>query len=242
VESASYNAAAQARYDFVLALARADVAPPARVVELGAAPGEQSLRFARAGYDVTAVDLGIASDDWEGAPSGTMEQAFAHAGIELVLWDLDKQPYPLPDKSFDLVVMTEVLEHLREYPAHALAEVRRILRPGGRLYLTTPNAAYVRNRFRLVIGRSVMTPLHDWIGGLPHARHAREYTFAEVRELLVHAGLEPRLVTSRHFHIQSGRVSGAAVLGKRGLDMMARARPTLGPSIVAVSERPHDDF
>jgi SAM-dependent methyltransferase len=236
VAAVSYTAAAQPRYDAVLALLRADTPAPARVVELGAAPGEQSLGLARAGYDVTAVDLGLASDDWEGAPAGTMERAFRDAGIELVLWNLDEQPYPLPDEHFDAVVMTEVIEHLREYPVRALQEARRILRPGGRLYLTTPNAAYLRNRLRLLAGRTVMTPLPDWIGGLPHARHAREYTFPEIRELFEHAGLTPRLLAGRHFHVESGR-SGAAVAAKRAIDLVARARPTLGPAILAVAER-----
>jgi ubiquinone/menaquinone biosynthesis C-methylase UbiE len=44
---------------------------------------------------------------------------------------------PLPDGSFDTVLMSEVLEHL-ERPQDALAEALRLLRPGGKLILTTP--------------------------------------------------------------------------------------------------------
>ncbi|HWE12000.1 MAG TPA: class I SAM-dependent methyltransferase, partial [Solirubrobacteraceae bacterium] len=44
---------------------------------------------------------------------------------------------PLEDRSFDTILMTEVLEHL-ERPADAMAEAFRLLRPGGRLILTTP--------------------------------------------------------------------------------------------------------
>jgi ubiquinone/menaquinone biosynthesis C-methylase UbiE len=44
---------------------------------------------------------------------------------------------PLADGSFDTVLMTEVLEHLEE-PARGLAEAGRLLRPGGKLILTTP--------------------------------------------------------------------------------------------------------
>ncbi len=44
---------------------------------------------------------------------------------------------PLEDGSFDTVLMTEVLEHLEE-PARGLAEAGRLLRPGGKLILTTP--------------------------------------------------------------------------------------------------------
>ena len=43
---------------------------------------------------------------------------------------------PFPDGSFPVVVMIEVLEHLQE-PARALEEVARVLKPGGKLILTT---------------------------------------------------------------------------------------------------------
>jgi len=45
--------------------------------------------------------------------------------------ELEDHPYPLADESFDGAVMTEVYEHLRDYPIRALEETRRILRPGG---------------------------------------------------------------------------------------------------------------
>ena len=49
-------------------------------------------------------------------------------------------PGPLPDCSQDLVFATEVIEHLTEEEvSDALQECRRLLKPGGRLFLTTPN-------------------------------------------------------------------------------------------------------
>jgi SAM-dependent methyltransferase len=167
-----------------------------------------------------------------------MHDLLERAGVDLVTWDLEATPYPLEDDSFDVVIMTEVFEHLRDYPVRSLEEARRVLRPGGRLYFTTPNAAYILNRLQLLRGRSVATPLQDWIGGLPHARHAREYTFDEVRHLMSAAGFTVRTTTSRHFHRSSGRTSPAARLLKHGLAVVASARPTLGPSIVVVAERP----
>lgn len=236
--STGYSAAESPRHALVLRLLREQCPPPARVVELGAAPGAQSIGLANAGYDVTAVDIGVASDAWEGAPEGTMVQLFQDAGIELVLWNLEKTPYPLPDETFDAVLLTEVFEHLREYPITSLHEAWRILKPGGCLYLTTPNAAYLRNRVQLLLGKSTASSLPDWIGGIPFARHAREYTFGEMRELLRLTGLEPVVMTSRHLHIGSGRQSAVARVGKQILDRIARARPTFGPAIVVVARRP----
>ncbi len=45
---------------------------------------------------------------------------------------------PLRDASVDLVILVEVIEHLPE-PSHTLGQIARVLRPGGRLVLTTPN-------------------------------------------------------------------------------------------------------
>lgn len=229
---------AQQRYRLIRELLVADIPPPARVVELGAAPGDQIAMLADLGYDAVAVDLGVASDNWSDGSQGRMVELLERAKVELVLWDLEQTPYPLADASFDAVVMTEVYEHLRDYPVRSLVEVRRILRPRGRLYFTTPNAAYVVNRARLLRGGSVYSPLPDWIGGLPHARHAREYTFAEVEALMRYAGLVTRLATSRHFHQQSGQTGRTVVAAKRAIDAIARLRPSLGPAIVVVSERP----
>jgi hypothetical protein len=103
--------------------------------------------------------------------------------------------------------------------------------------LTTPNAAYLRNRVQLALGRSVHTRLEDWLFGVPHARHAREYTRAELELLVRHAGLDPVLVTSRHFYTDGGDRSPFARVGKRLVDEIARRRPSLGPSMVVVARR-----
>jgi SAM-dependent methyltransferase len=235
--SGNLSVEAQERYRFIADLIQADFSPPAKVVELGAAPGDQIAALADLGYRATAVDIGLAADEWSDGTTGRMADLLGRAGVELVSWNLESTPYPLADESFDVVIMTEVYEHLRDYPARSLHEVRRILRPGGRLYFTTPNAAYLMNRVRLLRGRSVATPLHDWIGGLPHARHAREYTFGEIDELLAHAGLRLCLSTSRHFHRDSGNVTPVSRVAKQAIDLVSRVRPTLGPSIVVVAER-----
>ena len=57
---------------------------------------------------------------------------------------------PYPDKSFDLVVLTEVIEHLENHRA-ALGEVARVLRPGGHLILTTPNIMRLDSRLGFML-------------------------------------------------------------------------------------------
>jgi SAM-dependent methyltransferase len=236
VTSSSLHTEAQARYAYLVRHIQRLLPAPARIVELGAAPGDQIAALADMGYATTAVDIGISSDGWADGTEGRMARLFADHGVEYVEWDMEQTPYPLEDASFDGVVYTEVFEHLRDFPVRSLEECARVLRPGGYLFFTTPNAAYLMNRVRLLRGRSVYTPLHDWIGGVPHARHAREYLWPEVHEALRIAGLEVVFETSRHFHL--GDPSPVRRLVKRGLDRLARARKTLGPQIVIVARRP----
>ena len=115
------------------------------VCEFGAAPGDQIVEIAKAGYRATAVDIGIASDEWAGADERPDGRLLAERG-EPVEWNLEETPYPFDDATFDAVLMTEVYEHLRDYPIRSLQEAVRVLRPGGYLYFTTPNAAYIMNR------------------------------------------------------------------------------------------------
>jgi 2-polyprenyl-3-methyl-5-hydroxy-6-metoxy-1,4-benzoquinol methylase len=208
------------------------------LVELGAAPGALTVTLARQGYEVTALDLAEASDAWGDQVEGTMERAFAENGIAFTPWNLEETPYPYDDGCFDIALLTEVVEHLRDYPLQALTEISRILRPRGVLLLTTPNAASPQNRVRLALGRSVYTPLADWMAGVPHARHAREYTLAELRRLLESAGFEVRRSEGRHFHTRSGRTSHAALALKRAIDRLGRVRPTLAPNLAVLAWRP----
>jgi SAM-dependent methyltransferase len=189
------------------------------------------------GYQTIAVDIDEAPDAWGSGELGRMQRLFADTGVSYVAWNLEELPYPLPDASADAIVMTEVFEHLRDYPVRSLLEAHRILRVGGRLYFTTPNQTYLVNRARLLAGRNVATPLPDWISGSIHARHAREYTFGEVDELMARAGFRVVTRVSRHFNVGSGRTSLAARVGKQALSRLAQWRPTLGPQIVVVAER-----
>lgn len=77
----------------------------------------------------------------------------------------DAHRLPCADRSFDLVLLTDVLEHLRD-PLCALAEVRRVLRPGG----------------RLLVGVPFLYPVHD----APH--DYSRWTDAGLREMAARLG------------------------------------------------------
>ncbi len=79
-------------------------------------------------------------------------RAFADEhGISGIRWEIgDIQAIAHPDASFDTVISCETVEHVRE-PRRALCELARVLRPGGRLFLTTPNYLGTLGLYRIYL-------------------------------------------------------------------------------------------
>lgn len=68
-------------------------------------------------------------------------------GLRVDAVDLNSEPLPYANDSFDLVTCTEVVEHLEHYRL-ALREIHRVLRPGGVFVVSTPNVLNLRSRLR----------------------------------------------------------------------------------------------
>lgn len=102
-------------------------------------------------------------------------------------FNLEKEPAPYPDAVFDGVLLMEVLEHFTLDPMYALAELNRVLKPGGFLFLTTPNIASWASFHRMIRYES------PYIFGIYNKapspdRHNREYSVNEVWRLAEGAG------------------------------------------------------
>jgi SAM-dependent methyltransferase len=93
--------------------------------------------------------------------------------------------FPYPEASFDVILVCEIIEHLLSNPVHMLAECHRVLKPGGLVLLTTPNALRLSNVLGLLRGRNIYDRYyHDSL----YARHAREYSPEEVQRLFEEVG------------------------------------------------------
>lgn len=81
--------------------------------------------------------------------------------VSVKIADLSNENLPFPDKSFDLVTCTEVIEHLEHYRS-TLRDINRVLKPGGNLVITTPNILNLKSRIRFLIFGfyNLFGPLH----------------------------------------------------------------------------------
>lgn len=95
-----------------------------RVLEIGVGAGTDFVQWVRAGADATGVDL-------TDAGVALTRERLALEGLQARVEVADAEALPFADASFDLVYSYGVLHHSPDTP-RAIAEVRRVLRPGGR--------------------------------------------------------------------------------------------------------------
>jgi len=99
-----------------------------RVLDIGCGEGRFTEALADAGASVVGADIAEEPLRRAGARRGDLE-------LQLIP---DSGPWPFADCTFDAVWAGEVLEHVAD-TAGWLSELRRVLRSGGRLHLSTPN-------------------------------------------------------------------------------------------------------
>jgi SAM-dependent methyltransferase len=122
--------------------------------------------------------------------------------VSVDLFDAERDPYPYEDGFFETVLACELIEHLISDPMHLLLECRRVLEEGGKLIVTTPNAASLACVANVLHGYDspqlygqYSRPRQDSTVELPHVR---EYTAHELRVALEAAGFEIETMLTEH--------------------------------------------
>lgn len=131
------------------------------VLDLGCGSGFTARRLSQGGLGVVAVDS---------RPEGLRSLAGSRSGATAVQADATRLPFA--EASFDAVVMLDVMEHTDD--SRLLREVRRVLRPGGVLFLTVPAMPWL------------------WSQRDEAAGHRRRYTRTGLKRLLDDEGWELR--------------------------------------------------
>lgn len=194
----------------------------ARALEIGGYPFFLTLALKQKGFRITTVDK----------PTDISNKLSSSLGLEVVGCDIEKDKLPFPDNSFDVILLNEVFEHLRIDLIFTMNEVHRVLKPGGQLWLSTPNLKSLKGIINFhfkseawsVVGEGLYAQyksLHEqgFMG------HVREYTSKEVTGFLSHIGFKPGQVIYR------GRYNNAPAR------VMASAFPSLKPYFSVVASK-----
>lgn len=166
----THSYALRRRIEFFVSHAQKDC------LEVGAGTGEISKALKQAGHHVIATDV---------APQ-MVTQIRNKIGVEAVICDAESLPFP--DASFDTVIGAEMIYYL-DHPERFLSEAHRVLKPGGRLLLSSANANIARfydslRAFLRTLGLGRGTYFDDPVRQFPSSK--------ELMRLLRNTGFEIR--------------------------------------------------
>lgn len=136
-----------------------------KILDLGCRDGALTTYYAE-GNEVLGVDI----------DENSLDKFSRKIKARTLLMDLNGNWSELRSKTFDVVVMAELLEHLY-YPQQVLRKVKRVLKEKGIFIGSVPNAFSFKNRIRYLIGQKKHTPLSD-------PTHINHFSYKELRNLL----------------------------------------------------------
>jgi SAM-dependent methyltransferase len=118
-------------------------------------------------------------------------RAFAESYVfDYVTLNVELSHYPFKKNELDLILFCEVLEHVVVDPMKCFPKLHSVLRPGGKLIVTTPNSVRLINFAHMLAGKNFFDRYHPENG--IYGRHNREFSLSEVVGILESNGFEIR--------------------------------------------------
>lgn len=210
--SAYHNAASQARISKITQLAEG----AKHALDVGCYEGSIASQINTSSCKVVGIDAShpalLVTRDILG---GRVAQAAFEEGL------------PFKEEAFDLVVAGEIIEHIVDTDFF-VKEIRRVLIPGGKLIVTTPNAASLGRRIFLALGRS---PFFEASFTYPpdSAGHVRYFTKDLLIDFLDYHGFKTLAAASNVVIFNSG----GTISSRR----LASIFPGLGGSLIVKTEK-----
>ena len=127
-------------------------------------------------YNIRSIDIDLVIED--------NIQTYKQNDLKIDRLPQDWKKLPYEDDHFDLVIFSEVLEHLYESPIQILKELYRILKPEGALILTTPNVMKLENKIKYFLHINIYQDIERYCYNPRFSLHFREYTEKDLKVLL----------------------------------------------------------
>lgn len=122
------------------------------LLDVGSGPGFVPRYFHKIGHKVISVDYPVTGgfDALKALMDLGIQGHYVHVGVEAL---------PVPDNSVDVVFVGNVIEHLPNSPRQFMADLKRVMKPGGYMVMDTKNALDLKTRLKVLFGISNWAPL-----------------------------------------------------------------------------------
>jgi len=148
-----------------------------KALDVGCGRAALGAAISAKGYEVWGV---------ENAPAATaVAKARVHRLLDADLMDLDRVKVLVGENRFDVLVFSDVLEHVYD-PVAVLKSYAAFLRPGALVLISVPNSVVWIHRLEYLLGKFQYRD-----SGVLDRTHIRFFTFKSAQELLVRAGVKP---------------------------------------------------
>lgn len=142
-----------------------------KVLDIGTSISTLFLRKVFPDYEIATIDI-----------DNRLEKECTKRGIIFKQVDLTEDTIPFKDYNFDIIIFSEVFEHLFIHPSKIFGELYRVLTKDGTLIFATMNIAMLYKRIKCLFGKPTNAfPIAEVI---ERHLHVREYTMQECLDIL----------------------------------------------------------
>ncbi len=159
------------------------------ILDVGAFYGHLLIPLTHFNFKLNATDLEVFFKN------KTIKERFQRYGIEYRSYK-NLNHLPFVDNSFDMIILSEVLEHLFYSPITMFLEIKRVLKPKGHLILTTPNVFSLPKKIKFLLGQNIYPPLEDFCTKPYYSIHHREWGLNEIKTII--SLMDLKLTNSYH--------------------------------------------
>lgn len=193
-----------------------EIAELARVLPVGGRLLDVGTGYGIVPRVMQRLGASVVSVDFPSAGGIDALKRLIDLGIEGHYLQVGVDTLPLEDASVDVVFVGNVIEHLPHSPRPFMADLKRVLKPGGHLVMDTKNAVDLKTRLKMLAGISNWPVLEGIYEPEMNIHHHKEYTLGELKQLFEFAGFRNihGFAFEQFFHQSLRKLGSLRALGR----------------------------